>query len=193
MPSPALASPQDDDRNGPAPARDVVIRAVGADEAERLVRVLADILIDCVEGGASVGFMLPLSRDRAEAFWQGAVAAIRRGERILFVAERGGDVLGTVQVEFAQKENQPHRGDLSKMLVRRRERRQGIGAALIRAAEAAAREAGRILLVLDTATGSPAERLYEGQGWTRVGVIADYAMWPEGGLCGTTVYYKRLA
>jgi GNAT superfamily N-acetyltransferase len=155
---------------------------------------LADVLIDCVEGGASVGFMLPLPRAKAVAFWQGVLASAERGERILLVAEdvESGTIVGTVQVVLAMPENQPHRADVAKMQVHRRARRRGLGEALMRAAEAAAREAGRTLLVLDTVTGSDAERLYTRLGWQRCGEIPGYALWPNGGRCGTTVFYREL-
>ena len=114
------------------------------------------------------------------------------GERALLVAEDARGLCGTVQLALDQPENQPHRADLSKMLVHRRARRQGLGAALMRAAEATARECGKTLLVLDTVTGGEAERLYERLGWERVGVIPGYALWPQGGLCSTTVFYRNL-
>lgn len=154
---------------------------------------LAEVLVDCVEGGASVSFMLPLTRERARAFWHGLAADVAQGRRLLFVARDDAGIVGTVQAVLSQPENQPHRGDIAKMLVHRRGRRGGIGAALMRAAEDGARAAGKTLLVLDTATGSDAERLYERQGWHKVGVIPDYALWPQGGLCATTIYYRRLA
>jgi GNAT superfamily N-acetyltransferase len=103
-----------------------------------------------------------------------------------------GEIVGTVQVVFAVPENQPHRGDVAKMLVRRSARRQGLGARLMGVAEEAALAAGRTVLVLDTVTGSDAERLYQRLGWTRVGVVPDYALWPDGRLCDTTFFYKRL-
>ena len=153
---------------------------------------LADVLIDCVEGGASVSFMAPLSRDRAVAFWRTVADGVAGGERAVLVAEDAMGVCGTVQLVLAQPENQPHRADLAKMLVHRRVRGQGLGAALMRAAEDMARECGKTLLVLDTITGSVADRLYERLGWQRVGVIPDYALMPEGGLSATTVFYRRL-
>jgi GNAT superfamily N-acetyltransferase len=153
---------------------------------------LADVLIDCVAGGASVSFMHPLSRERAVVFWRGVAHGVAAGERALLVAEDAAGVCGTVQLVIEQPENQPHRAELSKMLVHRRARRQGLGAALMRAAEATARDCGKTLLVLDTASAD-AERLYERMGWTRVGVIPGYALLPHGGLCGTTVYYRNLA
>jgi GNAT superfamily N-acetyltransferase len=152
---------------------------------------LADVLIDCVEGGASVSFMHPLRRDRAVAFWRHVAHGVAAGERALLVAEDAEGVCGTVQLVLEQPENQPHRAELSKMLVHRRARRHGLGAALMRAAEATARECGKTLLVLDTASAD-AERLYERMGWGRVGVIPGYALLPQGGLCGTTVYYRNL-
>src|SRR5687767_11526511 len=125
-----------------------------------LAGALADVLLDCVEGGASIGFMHPLSRGKAVAFWEGVLASAARGERILLVAEDSdGTVVGTVQVVLTMPDNQPHRADIAKMQVHRRARRRGVGAALMRAAEDAAREAGRTLLVLDTVTDSDAERL----------------------------------
>ena len=156
------------------------------------IEELATVLIDCVDGGASVSFMHPLSRERAVAFWRRVAQGVAAGERALLVAADARGLCGTVQLVLDQPENQPHRAELSKMLVHRRARRQGLGAALMRAAEATARDCGKTLLVLDTANDE-AERLYERLGWTRVGVIPDYALLPHGGLCGTTVYYRNLA
>ena len=160
---------------------------------EREIAGLSDVLIDCVEGGASVSFMLPMTRTKAEGFWRGVAASVERDERVVIAAEdETGAIVGTVQVIWAQPENQPHRGDLAKMLVHRRARRRGVGEALLAAAERAALEAGRTLLVLDTANDA-AERLYERQGWRRVGVVPDYALMPDGPLCATTIFYKSLA
>jgi len=161
--------------------------------SEADIEGLTDVLVDCVEGGASVSFMLPLTRERALTFWQGLADDVAQGRRLLFVARDATGIVGTVQVILSQPENQPHRADIAKMLVHRRGRQRGLGAALMRAAEDGAREAGKTLLVLDTATGSDAERLYERLGWQRVGAIPDYALWPQGGLCATTVFYRRLA
>jgi len=152
---------------------------------------LGDVLIDCVAGGASVGFMAPLTRERAATFWRRVARDVAAGARALLVAEDAQGVCGTVQLVLQQLENQPHRADLSKLLVHRRARRRGLGAALMRAAEATARDCGKTLLVLDTATDQ-AERLYHRLGWTRVGVIPGYALLPQGGLCDTTVYYRSL-
>jgi GNAT superfamily N-acetyltransferase len=158
---------------------------------DRMIDGLADVLIDCVEGGASVSFMSPLTRDRAVGFWREVAIDVARGARALVLAEDAEGICGTVQLAFAPFENQPHRADLLKMLVHRRARRQGVGVALLRAAEATARECGKTLLVLDTASDE-AERLYQREGWIRVGVIPDFALLPQGGLCDTTVYYKAV-
>lgn len=152
---------------------------------------LAGLLIDCVEGGASVSFMHPLSMDKALVFWRGVADSVARGERALLVAEDAAGIVGTVQVLLDQPENQPHRADVAKMLVHRRARRQGLGEALMQAAEQVARECGKTLLVLDTASDD-AERLYTRLGWQRCGVIPGYALLPQGGLCDTTYFYRLL-
>ena len=161
--------------------------------AEDEIQALSDVLIDCVEGGASVGFMQPLSREKANAFWLGVAAGVARGERILLSARNAaGAIIGTVQIVFAPYDNQPHRADVAKMLVHRRARRRGLGAALLSAAERAALDAGKSLLVLDTASGD-AERLYLKGGWKRCGVIPDFALLPGGGPCDTTIFYRTLS
>jgi GNAT superfamily N-acetyltransferase len=153
---------------------------------------LGAVLIDCVEGGASVSFMLPMSRAKADAYWRGVAAALERGECLVLGAyDARGEITGTVQVLLKQPENQPHRADIAKMLVHRRARRQGLGAQLLLAAEAYAARAGKTLLVLDTASAD-AERLYARVGWQLVGEIPDYALWPQGGLVATRVFYKRI-
>lgn len=172
--------------NGPSCAIRRIDRLTDAD-----AHGLARVLIDCVEGGASVGFMLPMTPEKTLAFLRGIGADVERGARIVLVAEDEAGIVGTVQIVLEQPENQPHRADISKMLVHRRARRRGIGAALMRAAEDAARRAGKSLLVLDTASDD-AERLYARLGWTLVGVIPDYALWPGGGFCPTSVFYRKL-
>ncbi|WP_315836451.1 GNAT family N-acetyltransferase [Bradyrhizobium prioriisuperbiae] len=157
------------------------------------VAQLADVLIDCVDGGASVSFMQPLSPDKARAFWRGQTHDITDSKRIVLVARDAKGIIGTVQVICAQPDNQPHRADIAKMLVHRRARKRGIGAKLMRSAEDAARAAGKTLLVLDTVTGGDAERLYARLGWVFVGIVPDYALWPQGGLCSTSFYYRKLA
>jgi GNAT superfamily N-acetyltransferase len=153
---------------------------------------LADVLVDAVAGGASVGFMHPYGHGPAAAFWREVLGSAERDERIVLVAlDAAGNVVGTAQVIFAGPDNQPHRGDVSKVLVHRRARRQGVGEALMAAAEAEALAAGRTLLVLDTASPD-AERLYQRRGWQRVGDIPSYALGPGGDLVATTVFYKDL-
>jgi len=161
----------------------------------KLVPQLSAVLLDCVEGGASVSFMAPLTREKADAFWRRVAEGVKAGDRLLLVAEDRvtGDIVGTVQLVLGLPENQPHRADVAKMLVRRSARRQGIGAGLMGAVEEAARAASRTLLVLDTVTDSDAERLYVRLGWTRVGVVPNYALWPDGRPCDATFLYKSLS
>jgi GNAT superfamily N-acetyltransferase len=154
---------------------------------------LAAVLIDCVEGGASVGFMPPMTREKALAFWRRVASDVARGARALFVAELDGRVVGTVQLVLEQPENQPHRADVSKMLVASAARRRGLGARLMRAAEAAAVEAGRSVLVLDTCEGTSADRLYTRLGWLRVGVVPRYALNPDGSWCDTVVFHRQFS
>ena len=159
---------------------------------EREIEGLSEVLIDCVEGGASVSFMLPMTRAKALAYWQGVADSVARGERVVLAAEdAAGLMVGTATVVLAQPENQPHRGDLAKMLVHRRARRGGVGAALLVAAERSAVAAGKTLLVLDTASPE-AERLYVRQGWQRCGLIPNYALMPDGTPAATTYYFKLL-
>ena len=172
------------------PSGVTIRRLLTVDDAH--VEGLADVLIDCIDGGASVSFMHPLAPAKARAFWRGVAAGVAAGERALLVAEDDMGIVGTVQLVLQQPENQPHRADLSKMLVHRRGRRKGLGGALMLAAEQLARDCGKTLLVLDTVTGSDAERLYARMGWVRVGEIPDFALLSHGGLWGTTVFYKAL-
>ena len=158
----------------------------------RELQGLCDVLIDCVEGGASVNFMLPMTHAKAEAYWRAIGQSLARGERALVVAEDArGEILGTAQAVWAPQENQPHRADISKMLVRRSARRHGVGALILAAAEQAALDAGKSLLVLDTASPE-AERLYERGGWHRVGTVPRYALLPDGPHCATVFFYKDL-
>ncbi|MBX3389066.1 MAG: GNAT family N-acetyltransferase [Phycisphaeraceae bacterium] len=157
------------------------------------IEQLSDVLLDCVEGGASVSFMLPMTREKARAFWQKVAIGVAANERVLLIAEDAHGVCGTVQLILDLPENQPHRADLAKMLVHRRMRRCGLGAALMKAAEAAALECGKTLLVLDAVTGGDAARLYERLGWVKVGDVPNFALFPDGRKCGTTYYYRALA
>jgi GNAT superfamily N-acetyltransferase len=169
------------------------VRRLAGHEAAQAIEGLADVLVDCVAGGASVSFMWPLERSKAVAFWQMVADGVARGERALLVAEDAdGCIAGTVQLVLAQPDNQPHRADLAKMLVHRRARRRGVAQQLMAAADAVARDEGKTVLVLDTVTGGDAERVYAQAGWQRVGAVPDYALMPDGSLCGTTFYYKHL-
>lgn len=156
------------------------------------ITALSQVLIACVEAGASVSFMLPFTLDQATAYWQSVNASLQRAERLVFIAENTAtELVGSVQIVLDQPENQPHRADLSKMLVHPNTRRQGLAAALLSAAETGAQAQGKSLLVLDTANPE-AERVYERGGWQRCGTIPDYALWPTGGFCATTIFYKKL-
>ena len=172
---------------------DVSVRRLDPNDAVACVPALADVLIDCVDGGASVGFMQPMTVEKATRFWQAVAEGVARGERALLVAEdEARQILGTVQLLLALPENQPHRADVAKMLVHRRARRRGVARRLMQAVEVAARDEGKTLLVLDTVSGSDAEQLYAHAGWQRVGEIPDYALMPDGPFCATTIFYKAL-
>jgi GNAT superfamily N-acetyltransferase len=166
------------------------IRSLAPPEAREAATALAAVLADCVAGGASVSFMADMTIAEAEAFWREETAA--DDGRAVLVAEDDDGIFGVVQVIPVSTPNQPHRVDVSKLLVHRRGRRRGAAEALMVAAEDAAREMGRWLLVLDTVTGSPADFLYEKRGWSRAGVIPDYALMPDGALCDATFFYKAL-
>ncbi|MFT7775764.1 GNAT family N-acetyltransferase [Roseateles sp.] len=169
------------------------IRELDGTEAAARVGELAQVLRDCVEGGASVGFMLPLAEGRPEGFWRKVAAAVAAGERHLFVAEgEDGRICGTLSLVVDMPDNQPHRADVSKMLVHRGARRRGVAERLLRALEAKARELGRTTLVLDTVTGSDASRVYERMGWLRAGDIPNFALMPDGPACSTTYYFRQL-
>ncbi|MFZ4286423.1 GNAT family N-acetyltransferase [Variovorax sp. HJSM1_2] len=182
-------------------AASITVRQVSAEEAladgsstNALAQALAEVLLDCVAGGASVSFMQPLAPARALAFWQAVLAGVARQERVLLVAEQGpGQLVGTVQLITAQPDNQPHRADVAKMLVHRRARRRGVAQQLMAAVDRAAAANGKTVLVLDTETGGAAERLYQRAGWQRVGEVPNYALMPDGAPCGTTFYFKSLA
>jgi GNAT superfamily N-acetyltransferase len=174
-------------------SREPCIRRLCPEDVIAYVEPLADLLIDCVEGGASVSFMMPISRETAVDFWRQVGDSVVRRERILLVAQDDdGRVVGTVQLVTALPENQPHRADVAKMLVHRDSRRQGIATRLMAAVDEAARAAGKSVLVLDTVTGGGAERLYDRANWHRVGHVPNYALMPDGRYCGTTFFHKQL-
>lgn len=154
---------------------------------------LAAVLVDCVDGGASVNFMAGFDMPRARLFWEGVASKMQEDGRHVFAAVDGeGRIVGTVQLVPAGIENQPHRAEISKMLVLRSARKRGLGAALMRAAEDAAARTGKTLLNLDTASDD-AERLYSALGWTLAGRIPNYALMPDGSPCATALYYKEIS
>lgn len=177
-------------RSTPTP----IVRTLAPAEAAAAIPALADVLLDCVAGGASVSFMAPMDRAEAVAFWEKVAAAVARGDRRLLVAvDADGTLLGTVQLILDHPPNQPHRADVAKLLVARAGRRRGLGEALMRAVEREAIAAAKSLLVLDTTHGGDAERLYDRLGWTRLGIMPNHAMMPDGVWSDTTFFYRHLA
>jgi GNAT superfamily N-acetyltransferase len=170
----------------------IEIRRLDGRELRAQLDGLAAVLADCVEGGASVSFMSPFSHAQARSVFEGYADDVDDGRRVVLAALADGEVVGTVQVVLAAPPNQPHRGEIAKLLVRRSARRRGIAQLLMERAEAEARAEGKTLLVLDTVTGDPGERLYVRLGWNRVGVIPNYALYPDGRPCDTTVFWKAV-
>ncbi|HZF92505.1 GNAT family N-acetyltransferase [Streptomyces sp.] len=165
-------------------------------DARRLmdrIEEFADLLVDTVAGGASVGFLDPLDPAEAAVWWKERAAAVAEGRLAVWAAYEGERLVGTVSLVFPDKPNSRHRAELVKLMVHRDGRGRGHGRRLLDTAEQAAAAAGITLLHLDTETDSPAERLYGAAGWTRLGAIPDYAADPGGELRPTTIYYKRLA
>ena len=170
----------------------IEIRQLNAFKALPYLGALVEVLMDCVEGGASVGFMAPLARATAESFFAKAIEGVRLDERILLAAFVDSELVCTVQIVTATPPNQPHRADVAKLLVRRPARGQGVAFRLMEQVEEASRVAGKTLLVLDTVTGSVAEKLYLRLGWIPAGVIPGYALFPDGAWCDTTIFWKQL-
>jgi GNAT superfamily N-acetyltransferase len=158
----------------------------------RQLEDLSALLIDAVEGGASLGFLTPMDPERAQTYWEGVSKAVQAGDKALLVAEIEGAILGTVQVVLDMPQNQPHRSEISKMIVHTKVRQLGLGMRLLVAAEERARIAGKSLLVLDTQTGSAAEHLYQKAGYTPLPPLPDYALTPDGLLAPTTIFWKRI-
>ena len=171
---------------------EIEIRPLDGPEVRAHLDELAAVLADCVAGGASVSYMAPFSHDDARAAFEGVATDVEQGRRVLLAAFTAGKLVGTVQILLALPPNQPHRGEIAKLLVHRSARRKGVAELLMERAEAEARAEGKTLLVLDAVTGGDAERLYERLGWTRVGVIPGYALYPDGRPCDTTVFWKAL-
>ena len=177
----------------PAVARgEIEVRRLGMAEVRAQLDRLAAVLVDCVEGGASVSYLAPFSHEQARGAFEAVAVEIEQGRRLVLAAFADGDLVGTVQVILAMPPNQPHRAEIAKLLVRRSARRRGIAQRLMAQAEREALAEGKTLLVLNTVTGDSAERLYERLGWTRVGVIPGYALYPDGRTCDTTVFWKAL-
>jgi GNAT superfamily N-acetyltransferase len=171
---------------------EISVRRLSVTEVHEQLDGLAAVLADCVAGGASVSYMAPFSHEQARAAFEAVAAEVEQGRRLLLAAFVDGRLVGTVQVILALPPNQPHRGEIAKLLVHRSARRRGIAQLLMEHAESEARAEGKTLLVLDTVTGDNAERLYARLGWTRVGVIPGYALYPDGRPCDTTVFWKAL-
>ncbi len=175
------------------PAADQIeIRRLAGTELRAQLDALADVLADCVAGGASVSYMAPFSHEQARAAFEAVAAEVEQGRRLVLAAFAEGRLVGTVQVILALPPNQPHRGEIAKLLVHRSARKRGVAQRLMEHAESEARAEGKTLLVLDTVTGDDAERLYARLGWTRVGVIPGYALYPDGRPCDTTIFWKAL-
>ena len=170
----------------------IEIRRLSAAEAQARLDELAAVLHDCVAGGASVSCMAPFSQEDARSAFAGFAAEVEQGRRLLLAAFADEALVGTVQVILSVPPNQPHRAEIAKLLVHRAARRRGVAQLLMEGAEAEARAEGKSLLVLDTVTGDPAERLYERLGWTKVGIIPGYALYPDGRPCDTTVFWKKV-
>ena len=168
------------------------IRILSAEEAAAAVPALSDLLRDSIEDNASMGFMAPYEPEAAAIFWQGVADGVAEGFTVLLAAVDGPEIVGTVQAGLARKPNQPHRADVMKLIVRRDRRGKGLARKLMTKLENECENRDRWLLVLDTATGSDAEAIYPRLGWQRVGVVPEYALYPDGGYCGTTFFYKRL-
>ena len=173
-------------------APEIEVRRLSADDVRARLDELAAVLADCVAGGASVSYMAPFTHEQAREAFAAWAEEVDRDARLLLAAFLDGTVVGTVQVVYATPPNQPHRADIAKLLVRRAARRRGIAQLLMEHAEREARAEGKTLLVLDTVTGDDAERLYTRLGWTRVGVIPNYALYPDGRPCDTTVFWKAV-
>jgi GNAT superfamily N-acetyltransferase len=170
----------------------VEVRRLAPAEARAQLDALASVLADCVAGGASVGYMEPFTHADARAVYEDYVRDAEQGRRIILGAFLDGDLVGTAQLVLAVPPNQPHRAEVARVLVHRSARRRGFAQRLMEQLEQEARTEGRTLLVLDAVTGGDAARLYERMGWNTVGVIPGYALFPDGRLCDTTVFWKTI-
>lgn len=175
------------------PAAGLVVEALDAAAAASAERRLSDILVECVEAGASVSFLKPLRREKARAFWQRVSTDVAKGKRLLLAAWTEGQLAGTVQLDLGTPENQPHRAEVTKLLVDPAFRRRGIGRALMRRAEQAAQRLGRRLLTLDTRAGDPGEGLFRGLGWREAGRVPGYSLDVTGRAEAAVVMWKEIA
>jgi len=173
--------------------RPIEIERLDAGELRQHLDGLARVLHDCVDGGASVGYMAPFSLEDALHAFAGFAAEAEQRRRLILAAFDGGELVGTVQVILVLPPNQPHRGEIAKLLVHRSVRGRGVARRLMEAAEAEARAEGKTLLVLDAVTGGDAARLYDRLGWTTVGVVPGFALYPDGRPCDTTYFWKAIA
>ena len=173
-------------------AEQMEIRRLSPPELRERLDALAAVLHDCVAGGASVGYMEPFSHEDARTAFEGFAAEAEQGRRLILAAFSDGELVGTAQVILALMPNQPHRGEIAKVLVRRSARGRGVARQLMEHAEAEARAEGKTLLVLDAVTGGDAARLYDRLGWTTVGVVPHFALYPDGRPCDTTYFWKAL-
>jgi ribosomal protein S18 acetylase RimI-like enzyme len=173
-------------------AEHIEIRRLASADVHELLDALAGVLVDCVAGGASVSYLWPFSHEQARRAFEAVAADVEQGRRLLLAAFANGELVGTVQLNLALPPNQPHRAEIAKLLVHRSARRRGVAQLLMEGAEREARAEGKTLLVLDAVTGDDAARLYERLGWTRVGVIPGYALYPDGRPCDTTIFWKSL-
>ncbi|MDO9416442.1 GNAT family N-acetyltransferase [Pararhizobium sp.] len=170
----------------------ITLHVLTEEETRAALPALCQVLSDCIEGGASVGFMAPYTPDDAKPFWEGVAQAVGEAATVLLAAGVDGEIMGTVQLGIKLPPNQPHRADVKKLLVHRKARGLGLARLLMEGLEAEAAKRGRHVLVLDTGTGSPAEAIYTRLGWQRVGVIPHYALMPDGSYCDSTFFYKHL-
>ena len=170
-----------------------MIRRLNADDFAAALPGLADLLVDAVDDGASVGFLAPVSAQAASAWWQTQRTAVADGSLLVWVAEGSDGICGTVSLALEAKANSRHRAALIKLMVHRRARGRGLARQLLRAAEDAALDAGRTLLILDTETDSDADHLYRATGWTCFGIVPNYAADPGGTLRDCSFFYKQLS
>lgn len=170
----------------------VEVRRLAPEELRGRLDGLGRVLHDCVAGGASVGYMAPFALEEARAAFEGFVAEAQRGRRLVLAAFADGELVGTVQVILALPPNQPHRGEVAKLLVRRDARGRGVARRLMELAEREALREGKTLLVLDTVTGSAADRLYRRMGWHELGTVPGFALYPDGRPCDSTFFWKEL-